>query len=120
MTILALEFSSMRRSASLMRSSAEPASIASNWPERSTRAFALIDEALQCAKVSRSQIDCIAVGLGPGSYTGIRVAISIAQGWQLATTVKLLGISSVDAIAGQARAQGITGHVACVIDAQRQ
>jgi tRNA threonylcarbamoyladenosine biosynthesis protein TsaB len=120
MTILALEFSSAKRSVAVVRAGAESVSVATASPERSTRAFALIDEALRSAKVDRSQIECIAVGTGPGSYTGIRVAISIAQGWQLATAVKLLGISSADAIAGQARAQGITGHVTCVIDAQRQ
>jgi len=61
----------------------------------------------------------IAVGLGPGSYTGIRAAISIAQGWQLARDVQLLGVSSMEAVAAQARADKIIGHVNVVIDAQR-
>src|SRR5688572_27194800 len=120
MTILALEFSSAKRSVAVLRAGAEPISVTSASPERSTRAFALIDEALRSAKIDRSQIECIAVGLGPGSYTGIRVAISIAQGWQLATGLKLLGISSADAVAGQAPAEGMSGRVTCVIDAQRQ
>ena len=120
MTILALEFSSVKRSVAVLRPGADPISVASTSPERGTRAFALINEALQCAKVERWQIECIAVGLGPGSYTGIRVAMSIAQGWQLGRGVKLLGISSVDTIAGQAVAEGMSGPVTCVIDAQRQ
>ena len=61
----------------------------------------------------------IAVGLGPGSYTGIRVAMSIAQGWQLATGVKLLGIGSVECLAAQAQAEKMFGRVNVVIDAQR-
>ena len=61
----------------------------------------------------------IAVGLGPGSYTGIRVAISMAQGWQLARGVKLLGVSSAECLAAQAQAEKIFGRVNVVIDAQR-
>ena len=71
------------------------------------------------AKISRREIDVIAVGLGPGSYTGIRTAIAVAQGWQLATAVKLLGVSSADALAAQAQAEQIFGRVNVVIDAQR-
>ena len=61
----------------------------------------------------------IAVGLGPGSYTGIRAAIAMAQGWQLARGVKLLGVSSAEALAAQAQAENIFGRVNLVIDAQR-
>src|SRR6059036_3923993 len=119
MKILALEFSSSRRSVAVLTASGKSAAASSNEPQRSTRALALITQALAKASLNRTEIDCIAVGLGPGSYTGIRVAISIAQGWQLATGVKLLGISSADAIAERARLDGLTGQVTCVIDATR-
>jgi tRNA threonylcarbamoyladenosine biosynthesis protein TsaB len=69
--------------------------------------------------LEREQIDVIAVGLGPGSYTGIRAALSIAQGWQLARGVKLLGASSAECLAAQARLEKIFGRVNVVIDAQR-
>ena len=45
----------------------------------------MIEEALREAGLEREQIEVLAVGLGPGSYTGIRVALSLAQGWQLAS-----------------------------------
>ena len=61
----------------------------------------------------------IAVGLGPGSYTGIRAAIALAQGWQLARGVKLLGVSSVESLAAQAQAEKIFGRVNLAVDAQR-
>jgi tRNA threonylcarbamoyl adenosine modification protein YeaZ len=119
MTILALEFSSSRRSAAVLGPAGE--AVASRVDhERSTRAFALIGEALMKAGLERTSIECIAVGVGPGSYTGIRVAIAIAQGWQLAQGVKLLAVSSADVLAEQARRDGLTGQVTCIIDAQRQ
>jgi len=41
--------------------------------------------------------DCIAVGLGPGSYAGIRIAIATAMGLAMATGARLVGIPSVAA-----------------------
>jgi len=79
----------------------------------------MIDEALREAGWEREQLGCVAVGLGPGSYTGIRTAIAIAQGWQLATEVKLVGMSSIDCIAAQAQSEGITGQIVVAVDAQR-
>ena len=87
---------------------------------RETRPFAMIDSALSQAGLEREQIECLALGLGPGSYAGIRAAIALAQGWQLARGVKLLGVSSVESLTAQAQAVGVCGELAIVIDAQRQ
>ena len=86
---------------------------------RSTHAFALIEKALHDARIEREEIECLAIGLGPGSYHGIRSAIALAQGWQLARPVKLLGISSAECIAAEAQAKGSFGSASVVIDAQR-
>lgn len=85
-----------------------------------TEAFSMIQRALAEARLEREDIECLAIGLGPGSYTGIRVAIAIAQGWQLGRNVKLLGIATSELLAAQARAGGERGRVNIVIDAQRQ
>jgi tRNA threonylcarbamoyladenosine biosynthesis protein TsaB len=126
MTILALEFSSGQRSVAVVRGRAGDASfVASEVVETGaggTRALGMIDDALREAGLEREQIEVIAVGLGPGSYTGIRVALSVAQGWQLASRnggMKLLGISSAECVAAQAQAEKISGRVNVVIDAQR-
>jgi tRNA threonylcarbamoyladenosine biosynthesis protein TsaB len=126
MTILALEFSSGQRSVAVVRRGADAASfVAGETVETGaggTRVFGMIEDALREAGLEREQIEVIAVGLGPGSYTGIRVALSVAQGWQLASRqggVKLLGISSVEGVAAQAQAEKISGRVNVVIDAQR-
>ena len=121
MRILALEFSSPQRSVAVLQGQEHQAGSAEviETGARGMRAFEMIQEALRQAQVEREQIDCLAVGLGPGSYTGIRAAIAVAQGWQLAREVRLLGISSADGIAAQAAAEGLTGVLAVVIDAQR-
>jgi len=113
MKILALEFSSPQRSVAVVHAGGFHEVLGSNEP------FAMIEEALRDAKLEREQIDCIVVGLGPGSYTGIRSAISIAQGWQLARPIKLLGVSTAKGIAAQAQADGVTARVQVIVDAQR-
>ena len=119
MTLLALEFSSDRRNVALARGGVVLAEAVQQTESRTTDALGLIEKVLADAKVSREEIEVIAVGLGPGSYTGIRAAIAVAQGWQLARSVKLLGVSSVEAIAAQAQAEKIFGRVNMVVDAQR-
>jgi len=120
MTILALEFSSPQRSAAVLRTDgARVAAEAVESGGRGTVALGMIGKVLAEANVGREEIDTVAVGLGPGSYTGVRAAISAAQGWQLAWKIKTIGVSSVEAIAAQAQAENILGRVSVVIDAQR-
>jgi len=83
------------------------------------RSLSLVAEALQKANCAKEEIEIIAVGLGPGSYTGIRGGIALAQGWQLGRGVNLLGISTVECLAAQALAAGRRGLINIVIDAQR-
>ena len=122
MKILALEFSSAQRSVAVIGSDARSGAVSSEVIETglgATRALGMVEDALREAELEREQIECLAIGLGPGSYTGIRAAIALAQGWQLAGEVKLVGISSADCIAEQARFEGFLGPVTVVIDAQR-
>ncbi len=118
MKILATEFSSERRSVAVV-AAGQVRARAEETGGRTARAFGLIEQALGEAKLDRAAIECLAVGLGPGSYTGIRLAISIAQGWQVARSVRLLGVSSVECLAAQARAEKLFGRVHILIDAQR-
>jgi tRNA threonylcarbamoyladenosine biosynthesis protein TsaB len=120
MTILALEFSSPQRSVAVLRTGdTQVAAEAVETGGRNTAAFGMVEKVFAETKTGREQIDVIVVGLGPGSYTGIRAAISIAQGWQLAREIKLIGISSVEAIVAQAQAEKVFGRANVVVDAQR-
>lgn len=117
--LLALECSASTRSIALWDAGRVAAS--RRHPEvRQTSLFALIDDALNEIGARRDAITGMAVGLGPGSYTGIRAAIAVAQGWELATQIRLQGISSAEVCARRCQSEGIQGDVAVVIDAQRQ
>lgn len=123
MKILGLDFSSDRRSAAALEAGGGVAPAlkaeAAESGDRSVQALTLVDSVLRQAGWERQDVECIALGLGPGSYAGIRSSIALAQGWQLARGVRLLGVSSVECLAAQARAEGLWGSIAIVIDAQR-
>ena len=118
MTILALEFSSPQRSVAVARTDRVLGEVIETGAGPAG-AFNMIEAALREAKLEREQIETLAVGLGPGSYTGIRVALAMARGWQLARSVKLVGASSLDLLAAQAQAERIFGRVNVIVDAQR-
>ncbi len=119
MKILGLEFSSTQRSAAIVDSEIGVLAQQQESGGRSTRAIGLIEAALKQAKLLQHEVECIAVGLGPGSYTGIRAALAVAQGWQIANQVKLVGVSSVEAMAAQMQSARRFGVVNIVVDAQR-
>jgi tRNA threonylcarbamoyladenosine biosynthesis protein TsaB len=118
MKILALEFSSPQRSVAVL-AEGQLREQASEKGQGSRGVLTLVEDALREASMRSHDIECIAVGIGPGSYTGIRIAIALAQGWQLGRGVKLLAVSSVECLAAQAQAERILGRVNVVIDAQR-
>jgi tRNA threonylcarbamoyladenosine biosynthesis protein TsaB len=123
MKILALEFSAQLRSVAVSDVEAEEMrllSLAEDADFRGVTGLMLIERALSEAKLKPADITHIAVGLGPGSYTGIRAAIAIAQGWQLGRKVEVIGVSSVECLAEQAREAGFRGNTSIVVDAQRE
>jgi tRNA threonylcarbamoyl adenosine modification protein YeaZ len=122
MKILAFEFSTSQRSVAVLNQGAGSELRQGEVVESldaSCGPLAMAEIALRQAGLEREQIECVAIGLGPGSYTGVRSAIALAQGWHLAKKVRLNGIGSVDCIIAEALDQGVLGKVTVVIDAQR-
>ena len=77
----------------------------------------MIESLLGEAGISRRQIDAIAVGRGPGAFTGVRLAISVAQGLALGLDVPVVPVSSLAALAQDAP-NGIDAPILAVIDAR--
>lgn len=117
MKILALDFSSQQRSVAIVDDSGVLSEITTD--QLKTGPLVLIEQTLQQAQIGREEIQCLALGIGPGSYTGIRSAIAVAQGWQLARDTELCAVSSTETLAATARGNGLRGETHFIIDAQR-
>ncbi|AMX04102.1 tRNA (adenosine(37)-N6)-threonylcarbamoyltransferase complex dimerization subunit type 1 TsaB [Microbulbifer thermotolerans] len=71
--------------------------------DHTRRILPMIDQVLGEAGVSLSQLDALAVGRGPGSFTGLRIAISCTQGLAFAADKPVLPVSSLAALAAGVR-----------------
>lgn len=59
----------------------------------------LIESVLDSQQISVHDLDAIAVSEGPGSYTGLRIGVSTAKGLAFAGDLKLIGVSTLKALA---------------------
>lgn len=101
-TLIAIETSTESCSAALLRDGRmlERSELA---PRRHAELILpMLESLLAEAGVSRRQIDAVAVGRGPGAFTGVRLAISVAQGLALGLDIPVVPVSSLAALAQDA------------------
>ena len=79
-----------------------------------------IDELLAEHSIARGDIACVACGRGPGSFTGVRIAMATAKGVASALGVGLVGFSTLDAVAWNVWAAGVRGSLLVAADAMRK
>lgn len=81
----------------------------------------LLTEVERCADAAGGweAVDLVAVGLGPGSFTGLRVGIATAKGLTLSLGMPGRGVSTLDAVATGIGAAGATGERLAVLDGYR-
>lgn len=123
MRVLALETSSSIGSIALVEASADPfaAELVASASARVSNAHGesllpLVESVLRAARLELSAVDLLAVGVGPGSFTGTRIAVATAKGIAIASGKPLRG---VDAFAALAVDSGARGPIAVAIDARK-
>lgn len=75
---------------------------------------------LERAGLTRGDVDCVLVGRGPGSFTGVRIGIATAKGLACGLERPLFGASTLDAVAWGVWKSGVRGLVGVVGDAMRR
>jgi tRNA threonylcarbamoyladenosine biosynthesis protein TsaB len=88
-------------------------------PAHTARLLPLIAGALEEAGLRLEEVDRIAVGTGPGSFTGLRIGVATARGLAQAGGVALVGVSTLRALAAAAAEREPDATVAAVVDARR-
>ncbi len=123
--VLALETSSRRGSVALYAEGLVAQASHEIPSAHGEQMAALVDGCLAEAGWSKQQLDRLAVGIGPGSFTGLRVGIALAQGMALGLERPLVGVSSLAALAhGELLAvsshrAGTSAARAALLDARR-
>ncbi len=65
--------------------------------------MAVVEAAMKQAGVEYSDLGAVAVSVGPGSFTGVRVGVSAARGFAMALKIPAIGVTTLEAIAAEAR-----------------
>lgn len=97
--ILALETATDACSVALWQDGAVLERFEPGARRQTERVLPLVDELLAEAGVALSQIDVVAFGRGPGAFTGVRVAVSVAQGLAFSLDRPVAGVSTLAACA---------------------
>ena len=120
--ILCLETSTRNCSVALVEDGAVKAvaEVASEQYSHAERLHAMIDDVVGEAGLQPGDLDAVAVGAGPGSFTGLRIGAAAAKGLCAALNVPLIAISSLELLAIQGRTSAPKAqHIVPAIDARR-
>ena len=80
----------------------------------------MIDKLLKSSNIKLNQLDALAFGCGPGSFTGVRIAVSVMQGFGYAAQLRLIPVSSLAALAQATYADLGWKKILAAVDARIQ
>lgn len=84
--------------------------------EHAERMYATIQRVLAAARADVQQLQALVVGLGPGSFIGVRIAVATAKGLALGARRPVLGVSTAMSLAAH---PSLSGRIGVVIDAKK-
>lgn len=120
MNLLALDTSSIACTAAL-RFGTDVTERYAEKPRQHTRLLLpMIEELLAGARVELRGLDAIVLGNGPGSFIGMRIATSVAQGLAFGAGLEVAPVSSLAAVAARVFAESEAGRVAVAQDAHME
>ncbi|EDP57425.1 tRNA (adenosine(37)-N6)-threonylcarbamoyltransferase complex dimerization subunit type 1 TsaB [Vibrio sp. AND4] len=86
--------------------------------DHTKKVLPMVDEVLKEAGLTLQELDALAFGRGPGSFTGVRIGIGIAQGLAFGADLPMIGVSTLMAMAQASYRLHGTMDVAVAIDAR--
>ncbi|MFQ6110542.1 MAG: tRNA (adenosine(37)-N6)-threonylcarbamoyltransferase complex dimerization subunit type 1 TsaB [Nitrospinota bacterium] len=117
MILLALDTSTPRAGVALASEEGPLGELQSTSPlSHSRRILKMVDALLSALGLRLGEVEALACGLGPGSFTGLRIGLATAKGLALSLGVPLVGVSTLEAMASAA---GSSGEVCPLIDAKK-
>lgn len=118
MRLFCLDTSTLAGSIAILEDECVRAEVNINLGRKHTeRLLPGMDWLFQELSIEPREMDAVAVGVGPGSFTGLRVGLATAKGLALSLSVPIVGISSLDALAWQVRF--FPGKILALLDARK-
>ena len=118
LNLLGIDTSTAAMTAALLTAEGTLASIRSDAERNhSIKLVPAVDELLNEHSWTEATLDGIAVGIGPGSYTGVRIAVTAAKTMAWAWDKPIIGVSSVEALAWSGLAAAMDKHADVLTDA---
>lgn len=118
MRVLALDAASEACSVALQNNGVVSARLTVVEREHGPRLLAMVDELLAEAGIGLDDLDALAFGCGPGSFTGLRIAAGITQGLALAADLPVIAVSDLAMLAQRAMNEDAADSVAVCCDAR--
>ena len=82
----------------------------------SEKLIPMIDEILSSNKISTNELDCLAVSVGPGSFTGLRIGMTAAKGIAFASNLPIVPVPSLGALSLEISETLPVGITFCIIN----
>jgi tRNA threonylcarbamoyladenosine biosynthesis protein TsaB len=129
-TIVALDTATRATVAALLRTGDPPHELEARddpapgeRPRHATRVLELVADVLDRGGVGWDDVDAIAVGVGPGTFTGLRIGVASARALARARGIPLIGVSTLQSLACNASLESDAQRaesVLAVLDARRR
>jgi tRNA threonylcarbamoyladenosine biosynthesis protein TsaB len=116
--VLALDTATEACSAALLDESAVVGRYAEIGRGHAEEILAMVNAVLGEAGVPLTRLDAIAAGVGPGSFTGVRIGVSVAQGLAFGADLPVVPITSLEALAWHAIGDGGLAQALACLDAR--
>lgn len=116
--ILAIETSSELASCALLSGGLLISRESGGVRTHSQSVLPMVQQLLAESAISLKDVDAIAFGAGPGSFTGVRTACGVAQGLAFGADLPVLPLNTLEAMAEACRAQTGAAEVLAVLDAR--
>ncbi|MFZ4526419.1 MAG: tRNA (adenosine(37)-N6)-threonylcarbamoyltransferase complex dimerization subunit type 1 TsaB [Chlorobium sp.] len=117
MNILAIECTHEALSAAVSCSGVVAEALCADWKKAAESLVPLVEEVMTESGLNRQELECIAISSGPGSFTALRIGMSVAKGIAYGLGIPLIPLPTMPAMAASLRS--VAGTVMAVIPARK-
>lgn len=114
MRVLAVDTATEASSVALLNGDELLSRYAEGGLSHAQQILGMVEAVLAEAQVSLSMLDGIAASIGPGSFTGVRISVAMAQGLAFGAGLRVAPVSTLEALALQAMRSGAANALACL------